>query len=322
MQVFEGLRAVPAGFGPSAVTIGKFDGVHPGHRAVIAELKAPAAPEHLLATVVTFDRNPLSLLAPDACPESLVSNAKKIELLDAAGVDATLVLEFDRAFSLQLPEEFVQTVLVDALHARVVFVGADFRFGARGSGTVELLDAQGREHGFDVRHIEEVAASGTESRRASSTWVRELLAKGDVAAAATQLGRLHSVRSTVVHGEQRGRALGYPTANLSPDLEGFIPGDGVYAAWATVPAGRFGAAVSIGNNPTFEGVPQKQVEAHLLDQKLDLYGQVIELEFVDYIRPMNKFESADALASQMHVDETRIRAVLAGARAEPAALPT
>lgn len=307
MQVFEGLRAVPSGFGPSAVTIGKFDGVHPGHRAVIAELKAVAAQRDLLATVVTFDRNPLSLLAPGKCPESLVSNAKKVELLESAGVDATLMLEFDRAFSSQLPEEFVQTVLVDALKARVVFVGADFRFGVRGSGNVELLDRLGRDHGFEVRHIPEVAAAGTDSRRASSTWIRELLADGDVATAAAQLGRMHSVRSTVVHGEQRGRELGYPTANLSPELEGFIPRDGVYAAWATVPAGRFGAAVSIGNNPTFEGVPQKQVEAHLLDVKHDLYGQSIELEFVDFVRPMVKFESAAALSSQMHLDEQQVR---------------
>jgi riboflavin kinase/FMN adenylyltransferase len=286
--------------------------VHPGHRAVITELKAVAAADGLVATVVTFDRNPLSVLAPAACPESLVSNAKKIELLDAAGVDATLVLTFDRAFSQQEPDEFVRSVLVDALHARVVFVGADFRFGVRGSGNVELLDRLGREHGFEVRHIPEVVANGTESRRASSTWIRELLTEGDVATAAVQLGRLHSVRSTVVHGEQRGRELGYPTANLSPDLEGFIPRDGVYAVWATVPAGRFGAAVSIGNNPTFVGVPQKQVEAHLLDQNLDLYDQPIELEFVEYVRPMNKFDSAEALAAQMHVDELRIREILAG----------
>jgi riboflavin kinase/FMN adenylyltransferase len=310
VQVFEGLAAVPRDFGPSAVTIGKFDGVHPGHRAVIAELKAVAAAEQLSATVVTFDRNPLSILAPDKCPDSLVSNAKKIELLDAAGVDATLVLEFDRAFSQQQPEEFVRLVLVEALAARVVFVGADFRFGVRGSGNVELLDRLGHEYGFEVRHIPEVIASGTESRRASSTWIRELLSEGDVRTAAVQLGRLHSIRSTVVHGEQRGRELGYPTANLSPDLEGFIPRDGVYAAFATVPAGRFGAAVSIGNNPTFEGVPQKQVEAHLLDQKLDLYDEPIELEFVEYIRPMNKFASADDLGKQMRVDETRVREVL------------
>jgi riboflavin kinase / FMN adenylyltransferase len=312
VQFFEGVSAVPSDFGPSAVTIGKFDGVHAGHRAVIAALEAVARERDLLSTVVTFDRNPLSLLAPDRCPEALASVAKKVELLDGTGVDATLMLEFDRPFSEQPPEDFVRSILVDALHARVVFVGEDFRFGAGGSGNVDLLDRLGTRHDFEVHHIDEVlAAVSTGPRRASSTWIRELLDTGDVAAAAIPLGRLHSIRSIVVHGERRGRALGYPTANLSPDVEGFIPRDGVYAAWATVPAGRFGAAVSIGNNPTFEGVPQKQVEAHLLDQGLDLYGQTIELEFVDYVRPMNKFESVDALATQMHRDEERIRAILA-----------
>jgi riboflavin kinase/FMN adenylyltransferase len=313
VQFFDSLAAVPAGFGPSAVTIGKFDGVHAGHRAVLAELRRVAAARDLVATVVTFDRNPLSLLAPERCPEALVSNAKKVELLDAASVDATLMLAFDKPFSEQPPEDFVRTVLVDALGARVVFVGEDFRFGARGSGTVELLDRLGSEYGFEVHHIKEVLAPaglGAGSRRASSTWIRELLENGEVAAATVPLGRLHSIRSSVVHGERRGRELGYPTANLSPDIEGLIPRDGVYAAWATVPAGRFGAAVSIGNNPTFDGVPQRQVEAHLLDQKLDLYGAPIELEFVDYIRPMNKFESADALARQMSVDEEQIREIL------------
>ncbi|HEX3678326.1 MAG TPA: bifunctional riboflavin kinase/FAD synthetase [Galbitalea sp.] len=311
MQVFEGLNAVPTGFGPSAITIGKFDGVHPGHRAVISELKSVAAERGLIAGVVTFDRNPLSLLAPEKCPVSLVSNAQKLELLEAVGVDVTLVLTFDQALASQSPEEFVESVLVGALQAKVVFVGADFRFGVRGSGNVELLDRLGKRYDFEVRHVPEVAAGSSEQRRASSTWIRELLDAGDVGTAAAQLGRLHSIRSTVVHGEQRGRELGYPTANLSPDIEGFIPRDGVYATWATVPAGRFGAAVSIGNNPTFEGVPQKQVEAHLLDQSFDLYGQPIELEFVEYIRPMNKFESADALAAQMHADEQLVRAILA-----------
>jgi riboflavin kinase / FMN adenylyltransferase len=314
VQFFDSLAGVPAGFGPSAVTIGKFDGVHAGHRAVLAELGGVARARDLVATVVTFDRNPLSLLAPERCPEALASNAKKVELLEETGVDATLMLAFDRALSEQPPEDFVRAVLVDALAARVVFVGDDFRFGARGSGTVELLDRLGTEYGFEVVRIPEVVReASSDSRRASSTWIRELLENGEVAAAAVPLGRLHSVRSRVVHGEQRGRELGYPTANLSPDVEGYIPRDGVYAAWATVPAGRFGAAVSIGNNPTFDGVPQKQVEAHLLDQKLDLYGTTIELEFVDYIRPMNKFESADALARQMGIDEEQIREILGAA---------
>jgi riboflavin kinase/FMN adenylyltransferase len=270
MLVFEGVWEVPKDFGPTAVTIGKFDGVHAGHRQVLADLGAAADEQGLLATVVTFDRNPLSLLNPQKCPEALASNAKKLELLEAAGVGATLVLAFDREFSEQSPEDFVSSVLVEALHARVVFVGADFRFGARGSGTVALLNELGSRFGFEVRQIPEFVAGDTEPRRASSTWVRQLLDEGDVAGAAVPLGRRHSIRSVVVHGEQRGRALGYPTANLSPELEGFIPRDGVYAAWASVGGQRYGAAVSVGNNPTFEGVAQKQVEAHLLDQSLDL----------------------------------------------------
>ena len=308
MQLFTGPGEVPGDFGPSAVTIGKFDGVHAGHRAVIAALRAVAAARGLVPTVVTFDRNPLSVLAPEKCPDALISNAQKAELLEAAGVEATLMLEFDRKLSEQPPEQFVTEILVDALHARVVFVGAGFRFGVRGSGTVELLRTLGESHGFAVEMIPEVTAAG--ARRASSTWIRELLDAGDVAQATEVLGRLPSIRSTVVHGEQRGRELGYPTANLSPDLEGFIPADGVYAAWATVGGVRYGAAVSIGNNPTFTGVPEKQVEAHLLDQKLDLYGQPIGVEFVRYIRPMNKFGSADELVVQMHLDEDRIREIL------------
>jgi riboflavin kinase/FMN adenylyltransferase len=308
VQLFEGVSEVPADFGPSAVTIGKFDGIHAGHRAVIAALREASTERGLTTTVVTFDRNPLSLLAPEICPDALISNAQKAQLLEAAGVAATLVLAFDRSLSEQPPDKFVTEVLVTALHARVVLVGADFRFGVRGSGNVELLQELGILHGFEVRLIPEVTAEGR--RRASSTWIRELLEAGNVAEAADVLGRLPSIRSRVVHGEERGRELGYPTANLSPDLEGFIPADGVYAAWATVGGGRYGAAVSIGNNPTFEGVPQKQVEAHLLDQKLDLYDEPIELEFVDYVRPMNKFESADALVDQMHRDEDRIRVIL------------
>ena len=310
MLDFEGLSQVPDDFGPSAVTIGKFDGVHAGHRAVIAALEAAAHDSGLVSVVVTFDRNPLSLLNPEACPEALASNPKKLELLEAAGIDATLVLEFDRAFSEQPPEEFVLRVLVHALHARIVFVGADFRFGVKGSGNVELLTALGREHDFEVRTIPELVTGQGQPRRASSTWIRELLDAGDVAAASAPLARLHSIRGIVVHGERRGRTLGYPTANLSPELEGFVPRDGVYAAWATVDGTRYGAAVSIGNNPTFVGVPQKQVEAHLLDQDLDLYGKKIELEFARYIRPMVKFESADALALQMRRDEDQIRTVL------------
>jgi riboflavin kinase/FMN adenylyltransferase len=308
--VFEGVAQVPSGFGPSAVTIGKFDGVHAGHREVLSRLKATAAARGLQSTVVTFDRNPLSLLNPEKCPDALASNAKKLELLDAAGVDATLVLAFDKAFSEQEPEDFVSSVLVEALRARVVSVGADFRFGVRGTGNVAMLVELGPRYGFEVVQVPEFVVGDGQTGRASSTRVRQLLDAGDVAGAAVPLGRLHSIRSVVVHGERRGRELGYPTANLSPDIEGFIPADGVYAAWAIVDGVRYGAAVSIGNNPTFEGVPDKRVEAHLLDQELDLYDKLLELEFVERVRPMERFDSIDELTAQMRADEQSVRAIL------------
>jgi riboflavin kinase/FMN adenylyltransferase len=313
MELFPGLDAVPAGYGPSAVTIGKFDGMHLGHRAVIAALQAEAAARGLSTAVVTFDRNPLSILSPETCPEPLVSRDQKIELLASSGVDATLELAFDRAFSETPPEDFVRTILVEALGARLVLAGADFRFGHRGGGDVALLRELGARHGFEVVLIDDVVPRdllGT-GRRVSSTWVRELLAEGRVREARTLLGRPPALRSTVVHGEQRGRELGFPTANLAPDIEGFVPVDAVYATWARIDGVRYGAAVSIGNNPTFEGVPQHQVEAHLFDVRADLYGRTIELEFVEHIRPMNRFDSVEALVEQLNADAAIIREILA-----------
>ncbi len=313
MRLFDGLDAIPDGFGPSAVAIGKFDGFHRGHRAVLEDLTARATREALPTAVVTFDRNPLSILRPEACPPALVSSAQKVELLAASGVDATLMIAFTQEFSEVPADEFVRQVLVDRLAARVVYAGRDFRFGARGEGDIEVLRALGSEHGFEVVvHDDVTVADETgEERRTSSTWVRDLLGEGRVRDARALLGRSHRIRSTVVHGEQRGRELGYPTANLSPEIEGMLPADGVYAAWALADGERYGAAVSIGNNPTFDGIPQHQVEAHLLDQKLDLYDRPIELEFVEFIRSMHKFDSVESLVAQMNADELRIRKLLA-----------
>ncbi len=308
MLVFDSLDAVPDDFGPSAVTIGKFDGVHAGHRRVLAELRELARPRALATVALTFDRNPLSLLRPEACPDALISNQQKLKLIAALGIDAALMLPFDRALSELSPEGFVRGILVDVLAAHAVLVGSDFRFGAGGSGTVASLRELGGELGFEVFIVDDVLVA--DGRRASSTWIRELLADGRVGEAGELLGYPPTLRAVVVRGQQRGRALGYPTANLSPQLEGFIPADGVYAGWATVGEDRFAAAISIGNNPTFEGVPEKQVEAHLLDQDLDLYDRVIELAFVERIRGMVKFSSVPELVEQMVDDESRARDIL------------
>jgi riboflavin kinase/FMN adenylyltransferase len=308
MLLFEGAGSVPAAFGPTAVTIGKFDGVHLGHRGVIAQLSALAATRGLEPVVVTFDRHPFSLLRPEACPEALVSNAQRAALLADSPVAATVVLEFTRELSELSPDDFIEHILVETLDAKLVLAGADFRFGHRGAGTIETLRDLGTRHGFEVVLIDDVRVDG---ERVSSTRIRALLAVGDVRAAAALLGRYPAVRSTVVHGDAIGREIGFPTANLDPAIEGFLPADGVYAAWAVIDGVRYGAAVSIGNNPTFDGVPARRTEAHLLDAKVDAYGKSIELQFVDYIRPMVKFDGIDALVAALTADAERIRAVLA-----------
>ena len=308
MKFYPSLSDVPVGFGPSAVTIGKFDGVHSGHRSVIARLRREAAVAGLVSTVLTFDRHPLALLNPGSCPESLTSNDQKRAVLETTGIDALVMIEFTYGFSLKEPEDFVTDVLVSTLNAKLVFIGPDFRFGHSGLGTVELLERLGRLHGFEVRMIEAVCPLG--DRVISSTWIRNLLAEGRVAEAATLLERLATVRGIVVPGERRGRELGYPTANLARSVEGFVPADGVYAAYATVDGRTMPAAVSIGNNPTFVGVPDRQIEAHLLDEDLDLYGKTVEIAFVEYIRGMEKFASVGQLVSQMTLDEARVRELL------------
>ncbi|SEN35176.1 bifunctional riboflavin kinase/FAD synthetase [Cryobacterium sp. TMT1-3] len=309
MKTFHGVDSVPSDWPPSAVSIGKFDGVHAGHRAVLSELKAIAAREQLAAVVVTFDRHPLALLAPESCPSALISADQKLKLIAETGVDATLLLEFNHALSSLPPRQFIERILVTALRARFVLVGRDFRFGAKGAGDVALLRDLGVEFGYEVRMIEDVMPDGT--RRVSSTWIRELLSTGAVAAAGRLLGHVPTVRGLVVHGAARGRELGFPTANLSADSEGLIPADGVYAGWLTDAGARFPAAISVGNNPTFDGVAQKQVEAYVLDEvNLDLYDHVVDVSFVERIRGMVAYSGIDPLIVQMRDDVARARTIL------------
>ncbi len=318
MIVFRDPAEIPAGFGPSVVAIGKFDGVHAGHRAVIDRARVDAATGSARVVAVTFDRNPLRLLRPDACPQDLIGVHQKLTLLDRAGVDATLLLTFDEALAGLTAEEFVRHVLVESLGVRTVLVGQDFRFGRGGAGDAGLLRTMGEQYGFRVDVVEDVRAIDTD-RRVSSTWIREMLAEGDVAGAGKLLGRAPSVWGEVVHGLKRGRELGYPTANLSPELEGFVPADGVYAGWlidqaspdGLRPGTRYAAAISVGVNPTFGDVPVRQVEAYVLDETdLDLYGHRVEVRFVERIRGMVAFAGIDALKGQMADDVDRVRAVL------------
>ncbi len=309
MQVFRSIDDVPDDFGPSAVTVGKFDGVHLGHRAVIARLLSVARRDRLTSVVVTFDRNPLAIVAPERCPEDLVSLEQRLELLEQTGVDAVLVLTFDLALSRVPAEEFVERFLVSRLHARTLLVGSDFRYGARGAGDVALLRRLGERDGFDVQLIDDVRPDGHD--RVSSTWIRSLLAEGDVAYAGVLLGRPPTVRGPVVHGARRGRELGFPTANLAPQCEGLIPADGVYAGWLIDAGVRHPAAISVGNNPTFEGVPQRQVEAYVIGEDLDLYDHVVDIEFARRIRGMIAFSGVGPLIERMKADVEEASRLLA-----------
>lgn len=314
MKIFRHPGEVPADFGRSAVAIGKFDGVHAGHRAVIQRLRVEAAASGARTVAVTFDRNPLAVLRPELCPENITTVERKLELLGELGLDATLMLTFDEALASQSAEEFVTDTLVGALHVSTVLVGNDFRFGHRGAGTPELLRDLGPSYDFTVDVVGDVFLDDSE-RRVSSSWVRELLTAGDVKAAAAVLERPVDVRGEVVHGHKRGRELGFPTANLSEIVDALVPADGIYAGWLVDhdTGIRHPSAISVGTNPTFDDVLVRQVEAHVLDEDaLDLYGHDVTVEFAERLRGMVAFDGIDALRAQMAADVTAARALLTG----------
>lgn len=294
------------------MTIGNFDGVHRGHHAVLKLVVDRARAAGLRSVAVTFDPHPLAVLYPDRAPEPLSTTDHKLELLAAAGLDAVLVMPFTPELAQWSPRRFVQEALVDALGAKEVVVGSDTRFGYRNAGDVDTLRELGTELGFTVQVVADLGRQG-EERRWSSTWIRELIAAGDVGGAAEVLGRPHRVTGAVVHGDHRGRELGYPTANLAPDAVGAVPADGVYAGWLvrTATAERLPAAISIGTNPTFEGRRDRRVEAYVLGRDdLDLYDEVVAVEFVERLRPTLRFDGIEALCDQMALDVKRCREVL------------
>ncbi|WP_430593377.1 bifunctional riboflavin kinase/FAD synthetase [Humidisolicoccus flavus] len=293
---------------PSAVTVGKFDGVHTGHRKVLRALSELAQARGLQSRVITFDRNPLEILRPERAPKPLMSTETKVALIREAGIDDVIVAPFTEETAAMTPESFCETVLLGALNTQLLLIGHDFRFGARGAGDLGFLETWTTSRGIELVVIDDVL--GADGARASSTQIRALLDEGDVQGAATLLGRFPTVTGRVVHGEKRGRELGMPTANLSADSSGFVPADGVYAAWASVGDQVYPAAVSIGVNPTFDDVQRRTVEAHLLDVDLDLYGAVMSVEFVEFVRPMVKYEGLDALIAQMQADKQTVAEIL------------
>ncbi len=310
MQRWQGPAEVPDDWGSSVVTIGVFDGVHRGHQWIVSRAREAASEMRLPVVVVTFDPHPDEVVRPGSHPPFLCTARRRSELLAGLGVDAVCVIPFTLEFSRLDPDEFVRAVLVDRLHAARVVVGEDFRFGHKAAGDVALLADLGEKYEFTAEGVPLLTEDGV---RISSTEIRARLAAGDVEGAAHDLGRPHRVEGVVVRGHQRGRALGFPTANLETLPHTAIPADGVYAGWlATLDTDgseleRWPAAISVGTNPTFDG-RERTVEAYALDRDdLDLYGARVAADFTNRLRATVRFDSVPELIAQMHrdVDEAR-----------------
>ena len=331
MQRWQGLGDVPGDWGSSVVTIGVFDGVHRGHQRIVGRAAEAAARLDLPVVVITFDPHPMEVVRPGSHPPLLCTVRRRVQLLGGEGCDAVCVLPFTLDFSRLGPDDFVRAVLADRLHARWVVVGDNFRFGHRAAGDVPLLAELGEKYDFGAEGVPllseakpgehgEPGQPGEPGVTISSSRIRDLLDQGDVAGAAGDLGRPHRVEGVVVRGQQRGRALGFPTANLETAPHTAIPADGVYAGWLVSLDAEgeeeqcWPAAISVGTNPTFDGREQT-VEAYALDRDdLDLYGLHMAVDFTARLRGMVRFDSAGALTEQMRRDVDEARDLVGGTR--------
>jgi riboflavin kinase/FMN adenylyltransferase len=308
--LWRGLDEVPADLARSVVTIGVFDGVHRGHRVILARARERADAHGAPLVVVTFDPHPAEVVRPGTHPPLLTSLDYRAQLLRESGADHVLVLHFSPSLARLTPAEFVRDILVERLHVVAVVVGANFRFGHRAVGVIETLAELGRQFGFEVVDVDLV---GDGQVRWSSTYVRQCVAEGDTDAAMQVLGRPHRVEGFVVHGDHRGRELGYPTANLHVSRHAAVPADGIYAGWLVRSSGeRLPSAISIGTNPTFDGA-ERRVEAYCIDRTgLELYGEHVAVEVGPRLRDTVRFDGVDALLVQMRADVDRARTLTAG----------
>lgn len=313
MRVWRALDDVADDLDRTVVTVGNFDGVHLGHRHVIERAREVAARAESSpvppVVAVTFDPHPFAVLRPEHAPTLLTTIERRAELLAEAGVDDVLVMPFSREVAGWTPQEFVDRILVDTLHAAAVVVGANFRFGNRAAGDVATLRELGAERGFEAVGVDLEGGPQTWS----STYIRTCVATGDVEGATEALGRPFSVRGAVVEGDHRGHELGYPTANV-PTREMAAPLDGVYAGWLRrldePGAAPMPAAISVGTNPTFDGT-ERRVESYVLDRDdLELYDVPVEVSFVQRLRGMERFDSVAGLLAQMADDVDRVRQAL------------
>lgn len=307
MLQFDSIGEIPKDFAGSAVTIGKFDALHLGHQFLLHELQELAEQHALQSVVVTFDRHPLDTLRPGQAPGSIVGNLQKRFHLAEAGVDTLVTLQFDEKLASLSAEQFVEEILVAKLNARVVVVGHGFRFGANGEGDCELMARLAAKHAFVFKELKPFQVDG---EVVSATRIREYLDRGDIASAQKLLGRPHLTTGKVEHGLKIGRTIGFPTANIDRNCEGYLPLDGVYAGWMHLNGERMPTAISIGINETFQAVP-RLAEAFVLDRKdLDLYDKVVNLEYVSFIRPAAKFNGVEDLVAEINRDIDKIRTVL------------
>lgn len=306
MQRWRGIEATPRGWGRCVVTIGMYDGVHRGHEHIIDSAVRRAANLSLPSVVITFDPHPSEVVRPGSHPPMLTGPARKAALIEELGVDALCVLPFTPEFSRLSPDEFVHAVLVEKLHVAAVVVGDNFRFGHKAAGDVAILVELGRRFGFTAEGVSLLSDGEVEL---SSTYTRACVAAGDMRTASRALGRDHRIEGIVVRGDERGKALGYPTANVETPAYTAIPADGVYAGRLIRHGKPLTAAISVGTNPTFSG-EQRRVEAFVLDFDGDLYGEHVGVEFVERLRGMVRFDTAEDLVAEMDNDVRRTRALL------------
>lgn len=314
MRIVSDLTVSPWPGERTVITIGAFDGVHLGHQAVIADVRQLAQATGGRSAVVTFDRHPASVVRPESAPQLLTDLDQRLELLAATGVDATVVVRFDEEQSREDPLVFAQRVLVDCLATSIVVVGDDFHFGRDRLGNVGTLRELGAHEGFEVQPLSLVQRGDGPDEPISSTAIRRALAGGQVELAARMLGHPFEARGIVVQGDQRGRQLGFPTANVHVPNVICLPADGVYAGWYFRPDGtRHQCAINRGRRPTFfEHADHSVLEAHLLDFDDDLYGEPARVQFQSYLRSERKFDGIDALISQLKNDVDHARTALAG----------
>lgn len=304
MQSINSLDQVAGGFTGSAVTIGKFDGIHLGHQKLIGALTKAASEHSIQSVLVTFDRHPDALLKPAEAKLPLIGPNQKRDLIAALGIDVLITLPFDDSLAQLSPEQFVQKILIDELKAKIVLVGEDFRFGHRGAGDVSLLHELGQQLGFEVRVVSSAELDG---EKISSSNIRMALDQGNVVKAAKMFGQVHTSVGMIEHGLKIGRSIGFPTANMARDCEGYLPLDGVYAGWLVVDGERYPAAHSVGINETFQAVP-RLVESHILDRDdINLYDKIVTLEFIDFIRPAAKFSGVEDLVAEINRDLVKVR---------------